>query len=67
MTFKIRDRPNHPIVKALRKANGNKYDESELVYMPRFSQDWGWLIDGYFIAYNRQGAITAIKHNKLPI
>jgi hypothetical protein len=59
--FYAKDKPKHPIVKALKEKYGNAFDEGYLVYASTFSDCCGWTIDGYFINYTIKSSVKCIN------
>lgn len=72
--FKVKDKPSHPIVKALRQIHPNWYDEGILFYCHSLAsiagdlsirnleiKHSGWTWNGYFIACNTKDAVERIK------
>lgn len=64
--FKLKDRPNHPIVKAINKYEPNIYnDECLIVYYPPSSETCGWVIEGDFLGFTTSEVISTYKRNAL--
>jgi len=61
ISFIVKDKPKHPIVKALREAEGSNWDNSEMVYMPYNTEYCGWCVDGFFIGYTIKSAVERLK------
>lgn len=64
--FKLKDNPNHPIVKAIRKYEPNIFNDDDLiVYYPPTSETCGWTIDGYFLGFTIDEVIMKYKRSVL--
>lgn len=61
ISFTVKDKPKHPIVKALREAEGNKWDDGNIVYMPHNTEHCGWSIDGYWIGYTIKSSVERLN------
>lgn len=63
-SFKIENKPNHKLVKAIRLIYGSKYDKSYLTYFTRTDSDYGWNLDGFFISFTIDESVKIIKSKK---
>ena len=64
--FKLIDKPNHPIVKAIRKYEPNTYEDNDLiVYYPPSSETCGWTIEGHFLGFTISEVLETYMRNVL--
>ena len=67
MQFKLKDKPNHSIVVAIKKYHPNKYDDDDLiVYSPHFDSTCGWVIEGHFLGFTKTEAIEYLSTTNQP-
>lgn len=60
--FKLREKPDHPIVKAIRKYEDSFKEEDLIVYYPPTSESCGWTIEGHFLGYTISEVIETFKN-----
>lgn len=61
-TFKIKDKPNHDIVIAIKKYAQGQYGEDDLIiYSPSWCSTCGWSIEGHFLGFTKKEAIDDMK------
>jgi hypothetical protein len=64
--FRLKDKPNHPIVKAIKEYEPNMYSENDLiVYSPHFDSTCGWTIEGHFLGFTKTEVVETYKRNAL--
>tara|TARA_R110001632_G_scaffold199654_1_gene322184 strand:- start:282 stop:488 length:207 start_codon:yes stop_codon:yes gene_type:complete len=64
--FKLKDKPNHPIVKAIMEYEPNVYKDNDLiVYYPPSSETCGWTIEGNFLGFTISEVVSTYEHNVL--
>jgi hypothetical protein len=63
--FTIEEKPDHPIVKALKKYEPELWKPTDqIVYSPHFDSTCGWSIEGHFLGFTKEEAIRAISKNE---
>jgi hypothetical protein len=64
--FRLKDKPNHPIVKAIKKYEPDVFGDNDLiVYYPPSSETCGWTIEGYFLGFTISEVLERYKRNVL--
>jgi len=64
--FKLKDKPKHPIVMAIKKYEPDMYNENDLIiYSPHFDSTSGWTINGHFLGFTIMEVIETYKRHNI--
>lgn len=65
VSFVVKNKPEHNIVKVIREKYGDCFDDAELIYIARYSDNEGWTLNGHWIGINTESAIRTIKKENI--
>lgn len=61
ISFVVKEKPDHPLVKALRESHPTRFDDGLIIYASHWATDAGWTWDGFWIGFTLKEAIKTIK------
>jgi hypothetical protein len=64
ISFNVKDKPSHPLVKALKEVYKKDLDEVFIIYASHWATDAGWTIDGFWFGFTLAEAIKNVKEGK---